>query len=416
MVRTGSRWRARGTSIWRRWIWPPFAGWRAPDSAWPITTNAVPRARKLLPEASASGRDLVAGQWPIGRLSSAIEVEEAGPIRIDSLLAGEGSGGGTLRISGLKISTPAPLPELLKSVREKEPLLLRRTGLAGHISIDDLSVGRIVKTGLQTVRRSAPALLVEPADPMTKRIRTVREGQEALGTSVASSVAGAVRVEIDLSGSAAAPRGSASGSIRGLRVYQARAGSSFSPSVTPRRRSPGQLAMARGEQDRPRSGNDALGLEPRTGGDTRPIGSSPGARRGAARHRLGDLEPSLPRHPRSRWDTLGHDLSPRHPTASVAGRFAPHSRWGNPNPQAGGKASLARCGLRARLERRQIESPSRGRSGEDGQVEGSGWWRDLAHFGLDAEIQKRRFSSGLYHVTADAGRRIPVDSPEGPIP
>ncbi len=364
------------------------------------------------------GREMVAARWPIGDLEVDASLDGGGTIRVDSLIAGGGEGRGRVRATGLEIVAPVPLPEFLSSLHNPAALLLRRTALAGHVRIDDLSVGRIVKTGLESVPGGGKNLFIESADPMTGRIRTVRPGQNGGVTSLASVVGGAVSLDLNISGSAASPRVKAIGSIRALRLYQARADSLlFSATYAPQTLTLDSLVWHQGNQVDHATGEMPLILSLGKGISRVPL------------DRPLRLDAELPDIDLAVLGLVSRDILDPAGTlsGSISLRGTPKRIW----PE--GSLAIRDGGLRIPKREEKLHSIQgvftldssgvqirslQGRLGKDGRLNVTGWWRDLSHFNLEAKVQQATFfETGFYHVTADGDlNAFPVASAVGSYP
>jgi hypothetical protein len=365
-----------------------------------------------------TGHGLTIARWPVGELRAEVGLEGSGAIRIDSLAAGGGAGKGRLSAHGIEINSPVPLPDFLKQLRDPATLLLRRTGLKGSLAVDDLSISRIARTSLEAVPGGGRSLFVEPADPMSGRIRTVRPGQENVPTSVASAVGGEIRLNAEISGSAAAPRGQVTGRVHNLRLYQAKADSVvFAARYVPQTLTLDSLVWHSGTQvDRARGEMSVI------------FSLAPGVSRVPLDRPL-KLDAELPDIDLAVLGLISSDI--QEPTGTLSGSIALRGTAKRVWPE--GSLTIRDGGIRIPKREEKLRAVEgdltldstgvrihslKGRIGKDGRVDLTGWWKDLGHFGLEAKVaQATFFETGLYHVTADGDlSAFPVSSPEGSYP
>lgn len=369
-------------------------------------------------DASVEGHDLVVARWPVGDLHGRFALESSGTVRIDSLRAGSKAGQGRLRAAGLAAHIPVPMPTFTRTMKDSLTSYLRRMRLEGTMEVDSLSLNRIIKTSLGGTASAEAGLLAEAIDPMVSRIRTIRPGQEERAVSIQQGVGGEIRGRVVIGGTGAAPLARASGEVRNLRVYEARADSlDFAASLEPGRAVLDSLVWhRRGRASRAHGMLPlAVSLEP---GKTRLDRNAPLS-----------FDAELPEIDLA---ILGV-LSPLflEPAGTLSGSLS--LRGSMAKPRQSGSLAIRDGAFRIPNREERLHhingdlvvdsagihvSKLTAREGSEGTIEVTGVFRDMNHFQMDAKVRDATvFETGLYHFTADGDfSAYPVVSTLGSYP
>lgn len=357
------------------------------------------------------GRQILAARWPVGTLSAEISSGSDGTLRVDSLNAGSIDGAGTVVSSGIVAHLPSPLPSFLGTIGDSLASHLAQTDLSGHLSVDGLSMSRIVRTALSTTPQEGRGIFAEPTDPMMSRIRTVRAGEDSAKAGVADEVAGLIGVDLTVGGTAAEPIVSANGRLIDFRLYQARADSLlFGLSYLSENVTLDSLVWHR--QHRASHARGAfpvrLSLVPE--------------RSGVIKDQPLMLDAELPEIDLGILGVVSRKITD--PEGFLSGSISisgtPERLWPN------GQLTIKDGGIRIPNREERIYGINgsvtldstgvsiaglNGRIGVDGELSASGHFQDLEDFDLEAEVSNvTLYETGLYHFTIDANfEAFPVE-------
>lgn len=369
-------------------------------------------------DATLRGTEIVAARWPIGPLRSRLALEAGGELCIDSLDAGVGGGRGRLRARNLSVLAPVPFPQFVESIRDSMSAVLRGTGISGSLCVEDLSVRRLVRTGLESVPGGGRTLLLESVDPMTARIRTVGVGDSAEAVAVEDAIDGEIGLALTLGGAIVAPRAKLKGRIDRLHLYQAEADSLlFGFSYVPQDLTLDSLVWCRDDQRARARGAMPLILSPAIG------------RASVPKDRPLSLDASLPVIDLAILGLLSRQIHDPKGTLSgaISLRGTPRRAWAEGNLSIrGGEIRLPKREERLREINGDVVLDStglrirslRGRIGEDGRIDVVGYWRDPADFKFDAKVDDATlYETGLYHLRANGDLSVfPVEEAGGSYP